>query len=284
MEINTLIQDVYQVIQQEGWEDALIQRGLNQEISQRLQGTVKRQKEKARLSLSKMGPSCPRALWYSIHQPDLAEPLPAPARFKYTYGHLIEAVALTLAREAGHLVEGEQDEVSVDGVSGHRDCVIDGCVVDVKSCSSLAFLKFKNQTIAEDDPFGYLEQIDGYVVGSLDDSVVKVKDKGYLWAIDKQLGKMYLYEHKVRVEHIRLRIKKYQQIIALPSPPSCQCGTIADGQTGNIQLDTAASYSAYKHLCFPQLRTFIYSKGPKYFTEVVKVPTYRGLPLIEIKK
>ncbi len=274
MEINTLLTDVNRVIQQEGWEHALLERGLDQEISLRLQGSAARSSRKAQLSLSQMGPRCPRALWYSVHRPDLAEPLPPAARFKYTYGHLIEALAIVLAREAGHQVEGEQDEVSVDGVTGHRDCVIDGAVVDVKSTSSLGFLKFKNQTIAQDDPFGYLEQIDGYVVGSYDDPIVTVKDRGYLWAIDKTLGKMVLYEHRIREDRIRERIRTYRKIVGgnYGNPPQCECGTRPEGKSGNIALDVRASYSLYKHCCFPQLRTFIYSDGPRYLTHVERLP------------
>jgi hypothetical protein len=272
MEINTLIADVNQILSQEGWEYGVLERGLDQEISTRLQASAQRSKAKAGLRLSQMGPRCPRALWYSVHRSDLSEPLPPAAIFKYSYGHIIEAVAITLAKAAGHEVEGEQDEVSVDGISGHRDCVIDGCVVDVKSTSSLAFLKFKNKTIQQDDPFGYLEQIDGYVVGSLDDPIVKVKDRGYLWAIDKQLGRMVLYEHTIREAHIRNIIQSYRRIVDRDTPPACECRTVPDGQSGNIRLDTRASYSPYRHACFPLLRTFLYSNGPRYLTHVERLP------------
>lgn len=272
MGIETLITDVYKVIEQEGWENALIRRGVSEEISKRLQGSAERSKRKGQLGLSQMGPRCPRALWYSVHRPDLAEALPPPARFKYVYGHIIEAVAITLAREAGHQVEGEQDAVVVEGITGHRDCVIDGCVVDVKSCSSMALDKLKRKTIATDDPFGYLEQIDGYVVGSYDDPLVQVKDRGYLWGIDKVLGRMVLYEHRVREDHIKSTIQRHRRIVERDTPPACQCGTVPDGKSGNIKLDVRASYEAFKYQCNPSIRTFIYSDGPRYLTHVERVP------------
>ena len=125
-----------------------------------------------RLRLSQMGPRCPKALWYSIHHPELAEKLPTWAKFKYAYGHILEAFAIILAKEAGHDVTGEQDAIEVDGVIGHRDCVIDGCIVDVKSASSRSFQKFKTKTLAQDDPFGYLDQLDAYMAGSLEDPLV----------------------------------------------------------------------------------------------------------------
>ncbi len=233
--------------------------------------------ERRGLRLSGLGPKCPRALWYSIHHPELAEPLPPYAKIKFTYGHIIEHLVIGLAKAAGHEVTGEQDEIILDGILGHRDCVIDGCIVDVKSAASRSFLKFRDKTIAQDDPFGYLDQLDGYILGSADDELVRVKDRGYLLAVDKTLGHLALYEHKVRDNGIRERIRDYKEIVARPTPPPCGCRTEADGKSGNIKLDTAASYSAYKHCCFPNLRTFLYSSGPVYLTKVVRTPDVKEL-------
>lgn len=229
-------------------------------------------KEPPSLRLSKMGEMCPRHLWYSIHHPELAEPLPAEAIFKFSYGHTLEAQALALAKAAGHEVTGEQDELYVDGIKGHRDCVLDGYVVDVKSCSSRMFEKFEKKTIANDDPFGYLAQLDGYMVGSVDDDLVRYKDRGFILAIDKTLGKMCLYEHKRREPFIRDRIRRYKDIVIQASPPACSCGLVPDGKAGNIRLDTKASYSPYKYCCFPNLRAFLYSDGPRFLTHVARVP------------
>jgi hypothetical protein len=224
------------------------------------------------LRLSGLGDKCPRQLWYSIHHPELAETLPPNAKFKYGYGHVLENMALSLARLAGHSVEGEQDELAVDGVVGHRDAVVDGCVVDVKSCSSLQFSKFKERTLAQRDDFGYLFQLDGYILGSANDPLVHVKDKGYFLAIDKTLGHMVLYEHKLRKDTIRERIRLYKEIVAKATGPACTCRTKLIGSSGNIGLDTVASYSAFKYCCFPNLRTFLYSTGPVYLTKVVRTP------------
>lgn len=229
-------------------------------------------RESPTLRLSKMGPMCPRHLWYSIHHPELAEALPPEAIFKFSFGHTIEAQAISLARAAGHEVTGEQDELVVDGIKGHRDCVIDGVVVDVKSCSSRMFEKFERKTIYSDDPFGYLDQLDGYMVGSADDGLVRVKDKAYIWAVDKTLGKMVLYEHNLREDNIRQRIRTYKDIVAAARPPHCTCETVPDGKSGNIKLGVAGSYSPFKHQCWPQLRTFLYSNGPIFLTRVVRVP------------
>lgn len=263
---------MYSVLKKkDGWFDEQISQSFANGISHSLRGQFENQKRNT-LRLSKMGPQCPKALWHSIHTPDEAEPLPPWAEFKFAYGLLIEHLTIALAKAAGHEVTGEQDVVELDGIVGHRDCVIDGCVVDVKSSSSRAFQKFKSKSFEKDDSFGYLDQLDGYVCGSHNDPLVRVHDRGYILAVDKQLGHMVLYEHIVREQQIRDRIKEYKKIVESPIPPTCQCNTRPIGASGNIGLDVKASYSAYKHCCFPLLRTFLYSDGPVYLTKVVRKP------------
>jgi hypothetical protein len=269
----TLVPDLYEQIQKkDGWFSDELATSFATDLSKRLQTQLGEKKEPPRLRLSQMGPRCPKALWHSIHTPELAEPLPAAAEFKYSYGHIIEALAITLAKASGHTVTGEQDAVEVDGIIGHRDCVVDGCVLDVKSTTSLGFPKFRDGTLKNNDDFGYLEQLDGYLCGSLKDDLVAVKDKAYILAIDKNLGKMVLYEHTFRENHIRNRVEDYKRIVALKEPPACNCGTVAKGSSGNIGLDVRASYSPFKKCCFPGLRTFLYSTGPVYLTKVVRLP------------
>ena len=271
--IETLIADIQELLKRkDGWFTDAIARELSNDISLKLKGQLGERAYKPSLRLSAMGPRCPRALWYSINHPELAEDLPPWATCKYAFGHIMEALAISLARAAGHEVTGEQDELVLDGIVGHRDCVIDGCVLDVKSASSISFSRFRNGEFAREDSFGYLDQLDGYVLASVDDPLVRVKDKGYILAIDKQLGHMCLYEHTIRELSIRDRIKTYKQIVGLGVAPKCECKTIPQGASGNIQLDFKAGYSPYKHCCFPFLRTFIYSSGPVYLTKVVRVP------------
>lgn len=231
-----------------------------------------REETKPTLRLSKMGPVCPCALWHSIHKPEEAEQLPPWAELKYTYGDLIEALVISLAKASGHDVRGEQDRVVVDGIAGHRDCVIDGCICDVKSASSRSFQKFKDGSIRMDDSFGYLDQLDGYLVGSLEDPIVTVKDRAYLIAVDKQLGHICKYEHFIRPEHIRERIAAYKEITGRSNPPPCNCGVVPEGKSGNLKLDVKASYNPFKYCCFPRLRTFLYANGPVYLTKVIRTP------------
>jgi hypothetical protein len=272
-QINTLVDDIYATIKNkpEGWFSDEAAKRLGEEITKNVRVSLT-ERRTPKLRLSAMGPKCPKALWHSIHTPELAEPLPPWAEIKFTYGHVLEALALTLATSSGHTVTGEQDELVVDGIKGHRDAVIDGCLVDVKSASSRMFQKFKSGTIAQDDPFGYLDQLDGYLVGSAEDPLVTVKDRGYFLVVDKVLGHLCLYEHRLRERSIRERIADAKTIVERTEPPHCRCGTVAVGQSGNIGLDTKASYSAFKYCCFPELRTFLYASGPVYLTKVVRKP------------
>lgn len=284
--IYTLVPDIQEILKKEGW----FTDELADSLARGLQHTLGSSGERNSLRLSQMGPRCPKALWNSIHHPELAEALPPWTKFKYQYGHIIEELALTLAKAAGHSVTGEQDEVCLDGVRGHRDAVVDGCILDVKSSSSYGFKKFEDGTIGNPgaDTFGYLDQIDGYLCASLSDPLVTVKDRAYLLVIDKQLGNMCLYEHGFREEGIRCRVADYKRIASLPNSPPCNCGTKQIGSSGNVGLDTKASYNVYKHVCFPELRTFLYASGPVYLTKVVRKPDVleidkTGQPVYHVK-
>lgn len=269
--INTLITDIYDTVgRQQGW----LQPGdFATELGQKLLEKTLPREEVPRLRLSQMGPVCEKQLWYSIHSPGSQEALPPYTRIKFLYGDILESLVISMAKAAGHEVTGEQDAVTVDGVTGHRDCVIDGCVVDVKSANSRSFKQIKDKQM-ENDPFlcAYLDQLDGYLVGSASDPLVRNKDTGYILAIDKTLGHLTLYEHHLRKQRILGRIASYKRIVASDEPPCCSCGTVPDGRSGNIKLDTKASYSSYKHVCFPELRTFLYATGLVYLTKVVRTP------------
>ena len=123
-----------------------------------------------------------RKLWY-LHNlpPESQEILSGPTHIKFLYGHLLEELLLLLVKEAGHTVEGEQDTLEIEGVQGHRDSVIDGVTVDVKTASKWGFKKFQEATLFTDDPFGYIAQISAYMEAG--------KTDGAFLAINKESGK-----------------------------------------------------------------------------------------------
>ena len=82
--------------------------------------------------------------------------------------------------------------LNVHGIRGHRDAVIDGMTVDVKSCSPFAFKKFRDGELRDNDPFGYISQLSSYVYAAKDDPLVTDKNRGAFLAIDKVNGEICL--------------------------------------------------------------------------------------------
>ena len=95
----------------------------------------------------------PRQLWFEKRNPSISLPSPI-LHIKFLYGHLLEQLILFLVRLSGNTVEDTQKEVTINNIKGHMDCKINGKIVDIKSASKYSFLKFKNGTLREDDPFG----------------------------------------------------------------------------------------------------------------------------------
>ena len=125
-----------------------------------------------------------RQLWYDINQPS-EKPLSSSLRIKFLYGYLLEELLILLSSASGHKVTHQQREVTVAGIKGHQDCMIDDVLVDCKSASWRAFQKFKNNTLSEDEPFGYISQISAYAEAN------GVDEAAFL-VIDKQSGEICL--------------------------------------------------------------------------------------------
>ena len=209
-----------------------------------------------------------RQLWYMAKKYPSEEMTPKTF-FKFTYGDVIEALLLFLAKESGHDVHSEQMEIEVDGVKGHIDAIIDGVVVDVKSASPYSYKKFKDHSLIENDPFGYIEQISGYT------SEITPGKGGAFLAADKVSGDitvMNVSSSIVATHPPAPRIAHLKEVIAQDAPPPRCFDPEPDGKSGNMKLGTQCSYCAFKHECWPGLRTFIYSTGPRYLTTVAKVP------------
>jgi len=272
--IETLVKDVEDVLRRnDGLVADHLSENLVREVKPRVLANFAERDARPTLRLSQMGSRCPRSLWASVHSSSSQEAFTARAKLTFTYGHLIEALLISLAKVAGHEVTGEGDELHAYGIKGHRDCVIDGCVVDIKSTNSMGFKTFKSGDVSEDIFLrDYLDQLDGYLVGSAEDDLVRVKDKAYIWACDKQLGHTCLYEHHFRPDHIRAQIERNKSIVALDAPPPCECGTFTERSTGNVRLDVKASYNNFRYFCFPKLRTFIIKGKPVSYSVVKRWP------------
>jgi hypothetical protein len=230
------------------------------------------------LRLSSLGTPCERKLWYSTNTPDAGEALSASSKIKFLYGDILEELLLFLAEEAGHDVQGRQTELDISGVKGHRDCVIDGRLVDVKSASSYSFKKFKEHRLGDDDPFGYLSQLGSYLYASRDDELVKDKDVASFLVIDKTLGHICLDTYPFDDRDWDRIVQNKRRMLSYPEPPARHYSDIPDGKSGNRKLDIACSYCSFKDTCWPSLRTFMYSYGPSFFTHVAREPRVSEAP------
>jgi hypothetical protein len=209
-----------------------------------------------------------RQIWYMSRETPSEEMSPK-TYFKFLYGDVIELLILFLAKEAGHKVTDEQKEVEVDGVKGHIDAIIDGVLVDVKSASPFGYQKFKNNDIIENDPFGYIAQISGYA------NVLTREQSPSFLAFDKVSGDICITSVSssvVKDHEPAERITHLKEVIASNEPPPRCYEPVPDGKSGNMKLDTGCSYCGFKKSCWPELRAFAYSTGPRYLTKVVREP------------
>jgi len=212
-----------------------------------------------------------RQLYYTRKSSKRVTP-DAPTLIKFLYGHLLEEVLIFLVKLSEHNVTDQQKEVTVNGVKGHIDCKINGEVIDIKTASGFAFKKFKNGTLREDDPFGYMSQLAGY-------EQAEGTDKGGFLAINKESGELALYQpedlDKPNVENI---INKILNIFKFNKIPDKCYSPIPAGTKGNMKLPRGCVYCPHKIECHKDandgsgLRLFKYAKGIEYLTRVKYEP------------
>lgn len=243
--IDTLVADIYGLVntgKKKPDQEALFALGST------VMDAVKRQLWMAtsdmpgRLRMSNIGKPCSRSLWYDVNGDDKVESLSPETRLKFMIGDIVEALVVYLAKEAGHSVTEQQAEIEMEGIKGHIDCVIDDELVDIKSASSFAMKKFKNGTLPDDDPFGYISQISGYgnALG---------KKRGTFLAFDKSSGELATYTHS-QLENTEIKIKEVKAAVALPEPPDRCFETVKDRQTSRQKLGVNCSYCSHKHTCW----------------------------------
>lgn len=273
--IDTLVEDINEVIKGKGGWSKVVNDHFKEDIgavTMRRLGTPPEDR-KPTLRMSNIGTPCHRKLWYSLHLKEEAEELRAATLLKFLYGDILESLVLSLAEAAGHKVEGKQTVLDCHGIKGSRDAVIDGVTIDVKSASSYSMKKFKEHKIREDDPFGYLWQLTGYVHGGQDDPLVTDKKGGAFLAIDKQHGHLVLdyYDLTKELKEVEKHIGNIKFMVA-GGVPARAFQVEEEGKSGNTKLGINCSYCEFKQTCHPTLRTFLYSRGPVFLVDVVREP------------
>lgn len=237
----------------------------------------------SKLWFSDLGETCPRKVWYKFHSSDDGEALGGHVLFKFMYGNVLEEMALYLAELAGHEVSHRQHRVThvTDAgtqLSGRIDAVIDGYLVDVKSTSSFGFSKYSKEGITpETDTFGYIHQLSGYYHFS--DFKDDLKGCGFLF-IDKQNGHVKFVEvDPLPLSKLESDLEGYEEVLAMLSAEGLPRQPTKLEKNGNRALSTKCSYCQFKNKCWSRsegndtnLRTFIYSNGPKFLTQVRSLP------------
>ena len=235
-----------------------------------------------KLRLSNIGRN-DRFLW-NHYQGIQKERIQPHTLVKFLYGNLIEEMLLFLTRLSGHSVTDEQKECEVEGIKGHMDCKIDGIVTDVKSASSYGFKKFKDGSLAFDDPFGYIDQIKAYAHSEGETEfgwLAMDKQNGYLTFLKYDLKDTQAPVYEVLKEDIVERVRHVKKMVKLEGIPELCFEPLPDGKSGNRRLAVGCSYCQFKASCYPRLRAFAYSTGPRFLIDLKNQPKVREIPLHE---
>ena len=274
-ELSTLVDDVYETVTAitEGQE---IPDELLNELGDKIKQTIKtwatpQNRNKFTLRMSNIGRPA-RQLYYSNQQTQDITHSPE-TQIKFLYGHLLEDILIFFVKLSGHVVTDEQKEVTVNGIKGHMDCRIDGEVIDIKTASNYAFKKFKNKTLRDDDPFGYISQLAGY------EKSEGTNNGGFL-ALNKESRELALYQpEELDKPNVKSLISNLLEILLSynKAPEKCY-KPVPAGLKGNMKLPVGCLYCAYKIECNKDtndgegLRMFKYAKGIEYLTTVVVPP------------
>ena len=273
--IDTLIEDIESVIYGLGGWNGTIGSILGDNVAKSANKRFsKPQEPRGYLSLSSIGTPCKRKLWYKVNKPGIGEPLSANLLLRFFYGDMIEELILAMVTASGHSMEGSQDRLNVHGIRGHRDCVIDGMTVDVKSCSPFAFKKFKDGSLRDNDAFGYISQLSSYVYAGKDDPLVTNKTHGAFLAVDKVSGEICLDIHDF-TEDLKTKEQEMlaaKDLVAGDLPTDRIQPVPASKASPNTKLDKSCQFCEYKKICWPNLRMFKYSYGIEYLVHVEKEP------------
>jgi len=282
---DTVVQDIYALMESKDADPSVDVEAEIEKFGEGIKALMrtefgrKKREDNRKLRLSNIGRT-DRYLWNHFNGTEGEKLLPH-TYIKFMYGHLIEEMLLFLTRMAGHTVTDEQKVCKVEGVVGHMDCKIDGVVTDVKSASSFGFKKFKDGSLVDDDSFGYIDQIKAYAHDCGETQV------GWL-TMDKANGHLTYLKYDLEntdseklKEPIVDRVKHIKQLVEGDEPTEYCYDPVPDGKSGNMKLAIGCSYCQFKEHCYPNMRVFKYSFGPKFLVDVVNEPRVEEITLDE---
>lgn len=268
--INQLVPDLKKLFEGHDF-DEVISEQFGKNLAQVFKDRFKNYQEESHvtgLRLSNVGWPL-RKLWYTVKGFE-GEALDASTKTKFLFGDLVESLFIFLVKAAGHDVQLLQHTVEYEGIPGHIDCTIDGVLVDVKSCSTPSFKKFTSGELYDNDPFGYVAQLDGYR------QALGLEKAGWL-IVDKTLGHFDFvpFNPKISFSLAEKVVEVKEALQSEVEPPRCYEDK-PDGKSGNRVLAVGCSYCGHRFRCWSDanegqgLLVRHYSNGLRHFTNLVK--------------
>tara|TARA_B100001094_G_C18151921_1_gene784152 strand:+ start:991 stop:1851 length:861 start_codon:yes stop_codon:yes gene_type:complete len=231
--------------------------GIKKDIGEALkrQFGKKTKRREFQIRMSNVGrPSC--QLWFEKNSPEKADPLPTTFVMNMMLGDIVEAVFKGLMKEAKVKFK-DSDKVSLDlgetKVSGTYDLILDDAVDDIKSASDWSYRnKFESyDTLAEEDPFGYVGQLAGYAKAS-------GKKAGGWWVVNKANGQFkYVPASNIDVDEEVKKLKTNVNVVKSNVFKRCFESveeTFRGKATGNRVLGITCSFCRYKNSCWENLQ------------------------------
>lgn len=285
MTLATLVQDIYRVanegmpeaLQGEASDKLLVEYAtrMGEFMGKKVYAEDRGVKDKSDLTIrmSELGTPCQRQLLLKWYGPQYGKPpytyKPDPALgVKFGYGYLVEEMILTMAALSGHDVKDQQRKVTMPihakwTLTGSIDAIIDNTAVDVKSMSKFAFDKYAKEGFTDtNDSFGYSWQLNGYDAAlrmegehlELPQFVTVEKETGRINVVAPR--KLLAADIVARGHSIALNAERFHTTGKLPAVLGTKPHAL-----GNA-LDVVCSYCNFKHVCFPNLVTFVEKGKP----------------------
>ena len=216
----------------------------------------KNTRKEFRLRMSNIGkPTC--QLWYEKNKPEEALPFPNNFVMNMMLGDIVESVFKGLLRQAGVAYEDSKKvsmELTIDSkIEGTYDIIMDDAVDDIKSASDWSYRnKFESfDTLAKEDPFGYVGQLAGY-------AQALNKKAGGWWVINKANGSFkYVPAKGIDMMEEMYHINKTVKTVNKNEFKRCFDAvdeTFNGKPTGNKILDTECSWCSFRKTCWPELK------------------------------
>jgi len=264
--IDTIVEDIYEVLENGHPEHGVFANSLSQRLySTASRGLRPRDRSKRNrrggVWFSNYGDPCVRKLWYGVHLGNKRKNRNPSLGHKFLLGNVMEDIVLELAKLAGHSVGHEQRSVELDGRTGRIDAVIDGVLVDVKTASPSAFRKFQSGLKREDDSFGNIPQLLGYLHVLRDTGLLDSRNEAAFLVINRGSGELHLDRHTfsdAEIDDVPNTFEHVRRTAEADTIPERYYSSSPEGKSGNLAIAFECQFCDFKKECWPGLRTFEY--------------------------